>query len=318
MYSNLSTTIILLLTIGCSWISCSRADDDRVVVWHFGNAIHPGNGSIYFDLKIFAPTQPGTYPLIVFFTGLDGFAQALLYTDFSTKLVYTSESIVVALDTIRYPSLPDREQHYFAQTLNWTLLNIHDLIQGPNTPDIIKNLVFPDIKSSAGVTLMGHSASGHPVTGYLVNSCGLIKTLILLDPVDGYDPFGFVKSYVTHPPNQLSFVTPTLVIATGYDSVRVLLISQNLFKLINSFNWSIKVPAIHGSPTACAPANLSNTRFYECMPGPTWMLNFTDYGHADILDDWVNQFTCLVAPRLKEFRGLESKFHINFAQNLTV
>lgn len=118
-----------------------------------------------------------------------------------------------------------------------------------------------------GVTIMGHSASGHPVTSYLVNSCNLIKSLVLLDPVDGYDPFGFIKSYVTNPPNQLAFVTPTLVIANGYDSV----------------------PVFHGSPP-CAPANLSNTRFYECMPGPTWMLNFTAYGHADILDDWVLSF----------------------------
>lgn len=112
---------------------------------------------------------------------------------------------------------------------------------------------------------MGHSASGHPVAGYLVLSCGLITSEILLDPVDGYDPFGLIHEFVTHPPNQLAFVVPTLLIMTGYDAV----------------------PAHENEHTACAPVNISNTRFYECLPGPTWLLNFTDYGHADILDDWV-------------------------------
>lgn len=112
---------------------------------------------------------------------------------------------------------------------------------------------------------MGHSASGHPVVGYLVNKCDLIKSLVLLDPVDGYDPFGFVKIFITDPPKPLDFVIPTLLITTGYDSVS---------------------PSPHGH-MSCAPANMSNERFYTCLPGPTWMLNFTQYGHADILDDWV-------------------------------
>lgn len=118
---------------------------------------------------------------------------------------------------------------------------------------------------------MGHSASGHTVTSYLTTKCSLIKSLVLLDPVDGFDPFGFIKDFITHPPNQLDFVVPTLLITTGYDSV----------------------PAIHGAP-ACAPANFSNARFYVCLPGPTWMLNFTQYGHADILDDWVTTIFFIV------------------------
>jgi hypothetical protein len=39
-----------------------------------------------------------------------------------------------------------------------------------------------------------------------------------------------------------------------------------------------------------APDNLSNNRFYESLSGPTFYLNFTQYGHADILDDWVINF----------------------------
>lgn len=44
----------------------------------------------------------------------------------------------------------------------------------------------------------------------------LIKQLghIMMDPVDGLDPFGILKDFITHPPNPLPFVTPTLIIGT--------------------------------------------------------------------------------------------------------
>jgi pimeloyl-ACP methyl ester carboxylesterase len=67
------------------------------------------------------------------------------------------------------------------------------------------------------MVLMGHSAGGHIVTQYLNNTCRFVKGLILLDAVDGMDPFGIIKIYITHPPQMLPFVTPSLVIATGFD-----------------------------------------------------------------------------------------------------
>ena len=36
---------------------------------------------------------------------------------------------------------------------------------------------------------------------------------------------------------------------------------------------------------ACVPQGLGNKRFYDAMPGSTWMVNATDYGHGDVLDD---------------------------------
>lgn len=112
---------------------------------------------------------------------------------------------------------------------------------------------------------MGHSAAGHTLVSYLVKSCGQVKSLVLLDPVDGFDPFGLVDDFITHPPAQLNFTTPTLVVATGLDSDKL-------------------IPGM----TPCAPANISNARFYDSLPGPTWFLNFTSYGHIGLLDDWVS------------------------------
>ena len=36
---------------------------------------------------------------------------------------------------------------------------------------------------------------------------------------------------------------------------------------------------------ACAPANMSNDRWYRSFYGPTFLVNATDYGHADNFDN---------------------------------
>lgn len=44
------------------------------------------------------------------------------------------------------------------------------------------------------------------------------------------------------------------------------------------------VSVAKGAP-GCAPANMSNDRWYRSLYGPTFLVNLTDYGHADNLDD---------------------------------
>ena len=111
---------------------------------------------------------------------------------------------------------------------------------------------------------MSHSAGGHVVCLFLEKNCGNVTSLIMLDPVDGYDPFGIINDYVTNPPNKLSFKIPTLIVSSELSAVPP----------------SFLIPP-------CAPANISNVRFFNALSGPTWYLNFTGYGHADLLDDYV-------------------------------
>ena len=40
--------------------------------------------------------------------------------------------------------------------------------------------------------MAGHSAGNHIVARMLEDSCGLAKAFIMIDPVDGVDPFGKV------------------------------------------------------------------------------------------------------------------------------
>jgi len=85
---------------------------------------------------------------------------------------------------------------------------------------------------------MGHSAAGHITTEYLNNTCGNVKLHILLDPVDGVDPFGIKKDYIITPGKMLPYATPVLVLATELDHVRKDLIEP-----------------------PCAPESLSNLRY---------------------------------------------------------
>jgi len=68
--------------------------------------------------------------------------------------------------------------------------------------------------------LIGHSAGGHVVTEYLNNTCGPVKLQILLDPVDGADPFGFKKDYVITPGKFLPYATPVLILTNELDNTR--------------------------------------------------------------------------------------------------
>ncbi|CAF0801478.1 unnamed protein product [Rotaria sp. Silwood1] len=111
-------------------------------------------------------------------------------------------------------------------------------------------------------------------------------------------------AYVTHPPQNLTFNTSVLIISSGPDGK----------------------PAYSGLP-ACAPNNMSNDRFYECLPGPKWLLNSTDYGHADMFDDVARTAmntvcaTCSQLPMLTtcnfaQFRQDEANTIVNFIEGI--
>jgi hypothetical protein len=68
---------------------------------------------------------------------------------------------------------------------------------------------------------MGHSAAAHVITQYLNDTCGNVKLQILLDGVDGVDPFGIKNDFITHPGEFLPYATPVLVLQTELDPVPI-------------------------------------------------------------------------------------------------
>lgn len=51
--------------------------------------------------------------------------------------------------------------------------------------------------------------------------------------------------------------------------------------MLNQNNWK---SCLGPYGLACAPEELSGRRFFDAMTGPTWYVNATAYGHADLMD----------------------------------
>merc|ERR1739848_875188 len=130
---------------------------------------------------------------------------------------------------------------------------------------------FPSLGLTASadfdkLVLSGHSAGNHVTCSLLTDSCGnnKAKGVVMMDPVDGYDPIGIIKNYCTTPGEKLSFDVPALLLRTGLDP-------------------KVKLGV------ACAPDRISNQRFFDAWSGPIWMANATKYGHLDVNDAGVGK-----------------------------
>ena len=247
--------------------------------WTLSNYIFPSS-DIKMELDIYSPTNPGKFPVIVFLSGLEGLCPGFFYDSLLTK-VAEQQVITVVLSKIELvvPS--------------WVLSNLEDVMDWIHSNLTISfsqrndtNNVIPDVDN---IYMMSHSAAAHATTLYLNKSCGFVKGMIYMDPVDGIDPFGIIKIFATNPPNLLPFELPTLIVATGFDNI----------------GYALAPP--------CAPNNMSNERFYGVLKGPTWYMNFTEYGHADCLDDFWKLFAEIIC------RSCENNCDYNkFRSNLAV
>jgi len=164
--------------------------------------------------------------------------------------------IVVGLDHIQVPNYPKQGQDF------------HDLLEWAGQGNLATEFqtqsitAVPDVENRAAV--MGQSAGNHVVGQALVDGCSIAKALVLIDPVDGLDPFGIIKSEdLITPGEKLSFNTPVLHLDNYLD------------------------PAPGLANVSCSPWNLSGPRWFDAMQGPIWNVNATKYGHVDCLDGLV-------------------------------
>ena len=79
----------------------------------------------------------------------------------------------------------------------------------------------------------------------------------MIDPVDGEDPYGFVKIYVIHPPAMVNFVVPALHIETGLDPQ-------------------------HLSSPHRAPLQTCQMGVFNAWRGSIYQMNATKMGHMDL------------------------------------
>jgi len=197
-----------------------------------------------WNYNIYAPETSGSYPVMLYVTGGGGGVGGGAYSDLADRMA-AKGIIVTVLSRLAAPA-PEKDADLESLALTWLEKN-YDTLGLTATADFDKLL------------LSGHSAGNHVTCSFLRDSCGnqKAKGVVMMDPVDGYDPFGFIKTYCTTPGQKLNFDVPALLVRTGLDP-----------------KVSLGV--------ACAPDKISNQRFFDAWSGPIWMANATKYGHLDV------------------------------------
>jgi len=206
-----------------------------------------------FNLHFHAPEGSGEYPLILFVSGFSGLAPAFTYGKFVSAL---SEKgyIVVGMDHVKLPNYPAQGQAF------------HDVMEWVAAGNLTAELKAANIDATADlsqVAVMGQSAGNHVVGQGLTDGCSIAKAQVLIDPVDGFDPFGMVHSEdLITPGEKLTYSIPSLLLDNELDPKK----KNFLFP-------------------ACAPAKLGANRWFDAAAGPIFNVNASRYGHIDCLDN---------------------------------
>jgi len=216
-----------------------------------------------FNMHFTAPEGSDSFPVILFVTGFSGLAPDFTYSDFVGK-VTDKGYIVVGLDHVKAPNYPAQGQD-FHNIMEW-------VAAGNLTAALRENGIDanPDLDR---VAVMGQSAGNHVVGQGLTDGCSLAKAQIMIDPVDGFDPFGMVHSEdLITPGEKLKYTTPTLLLDNELDPKHKLLMPS------------------------CAPAKLGAPRWFDATAGPLFNVNASKYGHVDCLNNFYITAGNLICP----------------------
>ena len=161
-----------------------------VVHWTIGSILLP-DGKTHFRLDLYSPAAPGSYPILVFLTGLSGFITASDY-NIMLRTVSSQNVIIVGISKIENIE-PEKMAVHISDFLKW-LLEPNEGIARIFTEHRPVRGVVPDTDR---LGFLSHSSAGHPITQYLNGTCGPLKLLVMMNPVDGLDPFGIFSDFIT-------------------------------------------------------------------------------------------------------------------------
>merc|ERR1712194_55009 len=216
-------------------------------------------------VHLYAAKSNMSLPTIFFVAGFGANAPVFGYSDLLTRIA-SKGYIIVGVDRLSIPNYP-KEALRFRDVLTWAKA-------GGLKAEMLKKglLASPDLDRA---TVMAQSSGNHIAGQALADSCMYAKAFVMIDPVDGVDPFGIVTSEdLITPGKKLNFSTPALIMDNGLDPKGV-----RAFKSV-----------------ACAPIALGSPRWYNAWSGPIWHVNATAYGHVDCLDDALISVGGLVCP----------------------
>jgi chlorophyllase len=201
-------------------------------------------------MEVWAPEQPGGYPLVIF---QHGFLLAnVTYYDALLSHVASHGFVVVAPrmyaadgNPIGKPSTTE-EAMLAADVRRWAAQQAGAVVGYTIRPELL--------------ALVGHSRGGKVNARQLVAEPTAADAVIGIDPVDGTGgPLGGDTRVIS---GAFTYQAPTLIIGTGLGPEALGLFAP-----------------------ACAPAGDNHVQFYNAAPAPAWHATVTDYGHLDMLND---------------------------------
>ncbi|GAQ82244.1 Chlorophyllase [Klebsormidium nitens] len=215
-------------------------------------------------LRVAAPIEEGTYPLVVFQHGTS------LFTGwYSTLLNYTASQGYIVIAPQMYTSL-------FPSGCTLCVPTTDAFVEIQNAADVFKwvtdgaPLVLPAnvAINFSSVALAGHSRGGKVAAGLAENMLATdvsFQAYVGLDPVDG-GPYATAPSLPPtsncSAPHSTFLNAPALLYGSGLGA-------RSIFP---------------GAP-ACVPPAVSYAHYFGCYGNQTYELVATDYGHMDLLDD---------------------------------
>ncbi|MBH25907.1 MAG: hypothetical protein CMH57_15985 [Myxococcales bacterium] len=221
--------------------------------------IDEGDNDAPTTLRIYTPTQPGTYAVLVF---QHGFILTLENYDQLLGRIASHGFVIVSPTMYDTGGLPFgtptvAEEVEVAQTLRGWI------------DEELAGLAGVDVDLTR-VGYIGHSRGGKVAWSMLVQDPTVAQAIAGVDPVDGTGgPPGQEGDEERVVMGMFDIDIPTLVIGSGL------------------------------GPTGfipCAPDGDNYVQFYEASPAPAWEVVATEYGHLDMLDDNCG-LSCIACPR---------------------
>ena len=250
-------------------------NNNDVIEFDIGKQNTPIQALAPWHVHVWAPSSTANTEtpskVMLFASGFAGFMAVTDYSNILSSISSTTNTVVIGLD--RKFKLPSH------LTVNYTNLayTSGEILEYVENGSLMKELQtngFKGTLDSTNYIFGAHSAGNHLSVRRMVTyqKCNKFTSMIMIDPVDGEDPSGKIKEYVIHPPAKVNFNIPALHIMTGKDPT--------------------------GTPP-CAPAFMSNNRFYNAWNGPIYQINATDFGHMGVVDDDKGGLYKLACPKNK-------------------
>ena len=162
-------------------------------------------------LVAWVPNTSGSFPVIYFNPGVGGMVPGWFYSIMAKHIASHGFVVLCPFALITTPIF-EYKAEWLVQVDQWAQANLLN--------KLIQDGLNPELQLDFQTTfLMGHSSGNHISINYLKLGCHNVKGVVLISPVDGVDPFGFIDDYCITPGEKLPFETPTLVISTGLDAV---------------------------------------------------------------------------------------------------